>query len=184
MDNTPHDIKDSEKQLMKFFTPSFLAFALFIMGGMMFKSMTPSVCGTILPDDSIFVLTGDARRIPFAMRQMRKYPDADLYIIGAGAQGSFEMAKKVTVESDSKSTYQNAIAIRGIAQTTGLDRIIIITTEDHMNRAQYLIRHELPDVEVVPCPVRLTDMPATKRLERWTTEYIKYIVTMFGIKEG
>ena len=164
MDNTPHDIKDFEKQLMKFFTPSFLAFALFIMGGMMFKSMTPSVCGTILPDDSIFVLTGDARRIPFAMRQMRKYPDADLYIIGAGAQGSFEMAKKVTVESDSKSTYQNAIAIRGIAQTTGLDRIVIITTEDHMNRAQYLIRHELPDVDVVPYPVRLTDMTATKRL--------------------
>lgn len=169
---------------MKFFTPSFLSFALFIMGGMMFKSMTPRVCGTILPDDSIFVLTGDARRIPFAMRQLRKYPDADLYIIGAGAQGSFEMAKKVTVESDSKSTYQNAVAIRAIVQKTGLDRIVVVTTEDHMNRAQYLISRELPDIEVVACPVRLTDMPATKRLERWATEYIKYIVTMFGIKEG
>lgn len=150
----------------------------------MFKSMTPRVCGTILPDDSIFVLTGDARRIPFAMRQLRKYPDADLYIIGAGAQGSFEMAKKVTVESDSKSTYQNAVAIRAIVQKTGLDRIVVVTTEDHMNRAQYLISRELPDIEVVACPVRLTDMPATKRLERWATEYIKYIVTMFGIKEG
>lgn len=169
---------------MKFFTPSFLIFALFVMGGMMFKSMTPRVCGTILPDDSIFVLTGDERRIPFAMRQMRKYPDADLYIIGAGAQGSYETAKKVTVESKSKSTYQNAKAIREITQRTGLDRIVVVTTEDHMNRAQYLIRQELPDIEVVPCPVALIDMPATKRLERWATEYIKYIVTMFGIKEG
>ena len=169
---------------MKFFTPSFLAFALFIIGGMLFKSTTPNVCGPILPDDSIFVLTGDARRIPFAMRQMEKYPDADLYIIGAGGNASFDITKKVTIESDSKSTYQNALAIREIVNNTGLDRIVVITTEDHMNRAQYLIRHELPEIEFVACPVRLTDMPATKRLERWTTEYIKYIVTMFGIKEG
>lgn len=169
---------------MKFFTPSFLVLALFVVGGIMFKSTTPRVCGTILPDDSIFVLTGDARRIPFAMRQLHKYPDADLYIIGAGAQGSTETAKKVTIESDSKSTYQNAVAIRDIVNKTGLDRIVVVTTEDHMNRAQYLIRHELPDIEIVACPVPLTNMPATKRLERWTTEYVKYIVTMFGIKEG
>ncbi len=169
--------------MIRFFTPSFLIVALFVLGGMMFKSMTPPACGTIMPDDSIFVLTGDARRIPFAMRQMRKYPDADLYIIGAGAQGSYETARKVTVESDSKSTYQNAVAIRDIAQKTGLDRIVLVTTEDHMNRAQYLVRQELPEVEVVACPVRLTDMPAAKRLERWATEYVKYIVTMFGIKE-
>ena len=169
---------------MKFLTPSFILVACFVFGGMMFKSMAPTQCGTILSDDSIFVLTGDARRIPFAIRQMNKYPDADLYIIGAGAQGSYEMTRKITVESESKSTYQNALAIREIAQRTGLDRIVLITTEDHMNRSLYLIRQTLPDTEIVPCPVRLTGMPATKRLERWATEYIKYIVTMFGIKEG
>ena len=169
---------------MKIISPSFLMLACFLLGGLVFKSTTPRECATILPNDSIFVLTGDARRIPFAMRILREHPQTNLYIIGAGAPGAIKTAHHVTIESDSKSTYQNAIAIRGIAQTTGLDRIVIITTEDHMNRAQYLIRHELPDVEVVPCPVRLTDMPATKRLERWTTEYIKYIVTMFGIKEG
>lgn len=169
---------------MKFLTPSFLAFALFISGGILFKSIAPRTCGPILPDDSIFVLTGDARRIPFAMRQLEKYPDADLYIIGVGGATSYEMSKRVTIESDSKSTYQNATAIRAIVNATGLDRIVVITTEDHMNRAQYLIRSELPDVEFVACSVPLVDMPATKRLERWATEYIKYIVTMFGIKEG
>jgi hypothetical protein len=30
----------------------------------------------------------------------------------------------------------------------------------------------------------LAGMPVGKRLERWTTEYIKYIVTMIGIKES
>ncbi|MBD5400874.1 YdcF family protein [bacterium] len=170
--------------MIRFFTPSFLIVALFVFGGMMFKSMAPRACGTILSDDSIFVLTGDARRIPFAMRKMRENPDVDLYIIGAGGPGSYETTKKVNVESESKSTYQNAMAIRDIANKTGLDRIVVVTTEDHMNRAQYLIAQELPNTEIVACPVPLTDMPATKRLERWTTEYVKYIVTMFGIKEG
>lgn len=170
---------------MKFLTPSLLMLSTFVLGGVMFKSMAPTRCATILPDDSIFVLTGDARRIPFAMRQLRQHPDINLYIIGAGAQGSYEMAtKKVKIESESKSTYENAIAIKKIATKAGLDRIVIITTEDHMNRAKYLIRHELPQSEIVVCPVPLTDMPPTKRLERWTIEYIKYIATMMGIKEG
>lgn len=169
---------------MKFLTPSLLMITCFVVGGMVFKSMAPRKCATILPDDTIFVLTGDMRRIPFAMRQLRKYPDADLYIIGAGAEGSFEMTRRVTIESESKSTYQNALAIKKIAERTGLDRIVVITTEDHMNRAKYLIEHELPYSEVVACPVLLTDMPVTKRLERWGIEYIKYIVTLFGIKEG
>lgn len=169
---------------MKLLTPSLLVLTCFVVGGMVFKSMAPRKCATILPDDTIFVLTGDMRRIPFAMRQLRKYPDADLYIIGAGAEGSFEMTRRVTIESVSKSTYQNALAIKEIAQRTGLDRVVIITTEDHMNRAKYLIEHELPYSEIVACPVPLTDMPVAKRLERWAIEYIKYIVTLFGIKEG
>ncbi len=169
---------------MKLLTPSLLIISCFLIGGMIFKSMAPRHCATILPDDTIFVLTGDMRRIPFAMRQLRKNPGADLYIIGAGTDGSFEMARRVTIESDSKSTYQNALAIRKIVERAGLDRIVLITTEDHMNRAKYLIEHELPYIEVATCPVPLTDMPATKRLERWGIEYIKYIATLFGIKEG
>ena len=169
---------------MRFLTPSFLFLALFVLGGMIFKVSAPSSCGTILPDDSIFVLTGDERRIPFAVRQMQKYPDTDLYIIGAGAPVVGNLASRAQIESESKSTYQNAHAIKKIVTNAGLDRIVIITTEEHMNRATYLIQHELPNTEIVTCPAMLTGMPAAKRLERWTTEYIKYIVTLFGIKES
>ena len=170
---------------MKFLTPSFLLLGIFVIGGMVFKSSAPRGCGEIMPDDTIFVLTGDARRIPFAMRTLQQYPDTDVYIIGAGAETNiFDSTRPVTVESESKSTYQNALAIKKIVEKTGLDRIVIITTEDHINRASYLIRHELPSTEIVTCPATLYGMPATRRLERWTTEYIKYIVTMFGIKEG
>ena len=91
---------------------------------------------------------------------------------------------RALIESDSKSTYQNALAIKNIVRQKNLDRIVIITTEEHMNRAKHLIRQELPKTEIIACPAMLVGMPAGKRLERWAIEYIKYIVTMFGIKES
>lgn len=169
---------------MRFLTPSCIVLALFVLGGMIFKVSAPHNCGMILPDDSIFVLTGDERRIPFAIRQMEKYPDTDLYIIGAGAPAVGDLNRHAQIESESKSTYQNAMAIKNIVSNAGLDRIVIITTEEHMNRAKYLIQHELPNTKIVTCPATLVGMPAPKRLERWAIEYIKYIVTLMGIKES
>lgn len=170
--------------LKRLLTPSFLIFSLFILGGMIFKSVAPIQCGTILPNDSIFVLTGDERRIPFAIRKMQEFPNANLYIIGAGAQGKIAVTRPAIIESKSKSTYQNALAIRSIAEKRDLKRLVIITTEDHMNRATYLVRSELPNTKIIACPAILTGMSPSKRLERWATEYIKYIVTMIGIKES
>ena len=78
--------------------------------------MAPRKCGEILANDSIFVLTGDERRIPFAMRKMREFPNADLYIIGVGApHGKIDVSRPAVIESKSKSTYQNALAIKKIA---------------------------------------------------------------------
>lgn len=169
---------------MKLLTPSLLVICAFVIGGIVFKTSTPWECENIRSDDSVFVLTGDMRRIPFAMRKMHENPDIDLYIIGAGAENTYNAAPQVNIESESKSTYQNALAIKEITMRAGLDRIVIITTEDHINRAKYLISHEIPTTEIVSCPVPLVGMPPGKRLERWLVEYIKYIATMFGIKEG
>ena len=138
----------------RFLTPTFLAFSCFVIGGMIFKSTAPVQCGTILPNDSIFVLTGDERRIPFAIRKMHEFPNADLYIIGAGAQGKIDVSRPAIIESDSKSTYQNARAIRDIAHARDLNRLVIITTEDHMNRAKYLVQSELPETEIIVPKVR------------------------------
>lgn len=169
---------------MKLIMPSLLIASCFVLGGLLFKSSVSYDCSLIHSQDSVFVLTGDYRRIPFAMRQLKKYPNLNIYIIGAGAESFYNPSKKVKIESESKSTYQNAKAIRHIVKNKNLDRIVIITTEDHINRAKYLIQQELPSVNIISCPVPLYGMSTTKRLERWTIEYIKYIVTMFGIKEG
>ncbi|MBQ0013601.1 MAG: YdcF family protein [Proteobacteria bacterium] len=170
---------------MKIITPSLIILSLFVIGGMIFKLSAPITCGDFMQDDTVFVLTGDARRIPFAMQKINEIQNANLYIIGAGAHGYIQNESvPVKIESNSKSTYQNALAIKKIVKAQNLNRIVIVTTVEHMNRAEYLIRHEIPDVSVIACPVGLNGMPVAKRVERWTTEYIKYIATMLGIKEG
>ena len=169
---------------MRFLRPSFLMFGLFVMGGIAFKVTSPNDCNFILSNDSIFVLTGDFRRIPFAIRKMEQYPDADLHIIGAMPDAGYIDTGRAMIETESKSTYQNAVAIRKIVEKSGLDRIVIITTEDHIKRAKLLIQSELPKTQIVACPVTLSEMPPARRLERWFIEYLKYIATMAGVKES
>ena len=148
--------------MYRLLTPSFLIFSLFIIGGMIFKATTPIQCGTILPNDSIFVLTGDARRIPFALRKVQEYPNTDLYIIGAGTHTDINISRPAIIESESKSTYQNALAIKKIATEKQLNRLVIITTEDHIHRAKHLIHSELPNTEIVSCPATLYGMPRSE----------------------
>ena len=168
---------------MKYIPASLVLLCCFIFGGIMFKSMTPPRCINLQQTDNIFVLTGDARRIPYAVKKLEHLRYGTLYIIGAGATNIPDI-EHVQVESLSKSTYQNALAIKHIVQTQNMPRIVVVTTEDHMNRALYLLRDELPNTDIIACPASLVGMPTADRLKRWTIEYIKYIVTLFGIKEG
>ena len=170
--------------MIKYIPASLVLIFCFVFGGIMFKSMTPPRCETLRQDDTIFVLTGDARRIPYALKKLDSLQYGNLYIIGAGAVTTIPNHTHINVESKSKSTYQNTLAIKKIVDTEKLDRIVIVTTEDHMNRAMYLLHDTLPNTDIVACPASLTGMPAPSRVRRWTIEYIKYIVTLFGIKEG
>jgi len=169
--------------MMKYIPLSLVLLFCFILGGIVFKSVTPPKCGSLLEQDNIFVLTGDARRIPYAMKKLTSLKYGNMYIIGAGAPNISDI-KHVTIESKSKSTYQNALAIKNIVQKKKLERIVIVTTEDHMNRSLYLLHNELPDTDIIACPASLSGMSAPGRVKRWAIEYVKYIVTLFGIKEG
>lgn len=168
---------------MKYIPISLILLFCFVLGGMVFKSITPPKCGSLLDNDNIFVLTGDVRRIPYALKKLETLHYGNLYIIGAGATIATNK-KHVKVESKSKSTYQNALAIKHIVNQHKLNRIVIVTTEDHMNRSLYLLNNELPDTDIIACPASLSGMPAPGRVKRWAIEYLKYIFTLFGIKEG
>lgn len=169
--------------MIKYIPVSFVLICCFVFGGIMFKSVTPPRCESLMQNDTIFVLTGDERRIPYAIKKLDSLQYGHLYIIGAGG-GQITDREHVNIETQSKSTYQNSLAIRTIVKQKHLDRIVIITTEDHMNRSLYLLRNVLPETDIVPCPASLTGMPTPMRVKRWGLEYIKYIVTLFGIKES
>jgi hypothetical protein len=91
---------------MKIITPSILILGFFVLGGMIFKLTSPIRCGPILPNDNIFVLTGDARRVPFAMRQTKMYPSAKIHIIGAGGHRFDTNGRHIAMETKSKSTQE------------------------------------------------------------------------------
>jgi uncharacterized SAM-binding protein YcdF (DUF218 family) len=163
--------------------PYVLPLLLFAGGGVVFKLAAPG-CGQIAGDARMFVLTGDPRRIPFAVRMLRDHPHRRLYVIGAGTPAmDSAFAAQIEIESRSKSTYENAIAVKSIARRDSLGSIAVITTADHMNRALFLIRRQLPYVEISVCSVPLDKMPASRRLERWTTEYIKFLGTLLGLEK-
>ncbi|MDR0803507.1 MAG: YdcF family protein [Rickettsiales bacterium] len=171
--------------IFRIFSLPLLACAAFVIGGFVFKSTAPSRCATIMNNDVAFVLTGDRTRIPAAIKIMKRHADMQLYIIGAGTPNisdltTEDMRRNITVESESKTTAQNAAAIRDIALGQGLNRLVLITSADHINRAALLVRRELPGTDVALCPVLLRGGTET-RVKRWTIEYMKYIGTMLGL---
>lgn len=165
------------------FNPLLLPAAALVAGFVFFK-MAVQPCGDIAGNANIFVLTGDIRRIPFALKKLEHHPKRKLYIIGAGApRFDTEFDSQIDVESTSKTTYENAVAIRHIVHKNMMGSIVVITTVDHMNRAMFLIKQQLPYIVVEGCPVPLSHMPAEKRLERWITEYVKFIGTFLGVSQ-
>ena len=101
---------------MKYIPASLILIFCFVFGGLMFKSMTPPRCGSLMENYNIFVLTGDTRRIPYALRKLDGLKYGQLYIIGAGATNIIN-TEHIIIESSSKSTYQNALAIKNIVKT-------------------------------------------------------------------
>lgn len=168
---------------MRLFITTFLLLTSFIIGGLVFKNTTQVQCDTIYENDTIFVLTGDERRIPFAVNQLNKFTKTQLYIIGHEPNKTYKHLPRIRIEKESKSTYQNALAIKKIVTEHKLSRIVLITSVDHINRALYLINSEMPNLEIAICPTPLYGMSFAHRLERWTSEYIKYIATLCGFRE-
>ncbi|MCL1902174.1 MAG: YdcF family protein [Alphaproteobacteria bacterium] len=172
--------------LFKLLKPSLLIILILGLGGIWFKSAAPTRCPTLSSDAKIFVLTGDVRRIPFAIKKLNGFPDRRLYIIGVGTH-NFDpfipdaTRRQIVIENDSRTTSENAIAIREIAIAQNFKKIVLVTTADHMMRSELLILRQLPDVKITPCPVPLYGMDATRRLERWGYEYLKYLGTLMGI---
>ena len=171
---------------MLLFKPYIFIPLIFVALGVWFKTSAPTTCPWLSNTEYIFVLTGDGRRIPFAMNKLYGFPNRTLYVIGTVPDYMNHVPEQfrgqVRIEYHSTTTHENAIAIGRIVRDYNLQRITIITTEDHMPRSMILAHRHVPDTEIIACPVALTNMDATRRLDRWLNEYIKWLGTVIGIE--
>ena len=117
--------------MIKYIPVSLLFICCFVFGGIMFKSVTPPRCESLLQDDSIFVLTGDERRIPYAIKKLDDLQYGNLYIIGAGAKNITDR-EHVSIESQSKSTYQNSLAIKSVISPPRIDVVAATGSVDRL----------------------------------------------------
>ena len=174
--------------LFKILKPSLIILAALVAGAVWFKRSAPTKCPALSADAKIFVLTGDSRRIPFATAKLSGFPDRRLYIIGVGTHNfaqyvNDDVRRQVTDEYESKSTAENAVAIKNIVTAEKFRKIVLVTTADHMMRSMVLVQRQLPDTAIVACPVPLNGTPVARRMERWGTEYVKYLGTIAGIEK-
>jgi uncharacterized SAM-binding protein YcdF (DUF218 family) len=144
--------------------------------------------------DGIVVLTGSAFRIGDALDLLAAGRGQRLLISGVNpATRSGEISRLmpehqrwfrccVDLDHSATNTIGNAVETRRWAKARNFRSLIVVTSNFHMPRAMAELRHQLPDVELVPYAVvsekvRVDDWwdnPATARLLFW--EYLKYIV--------
>jgi uncharacterized SAM-binding protein YcdF (DUF218 family) len=142
--------------------------------------------------DAIVVLTGGASRISDAIELLASGRGKRLLISGAFPRTNSNEISRLNPEHEqwvrccvdfdrAVNTLGNALEIKRWVENRGFRSLIVVTSNYHMPRALFEIRHQLPEVALLPFPV-ITDR---QRLEPWWTngviarrmvsEYVKLI---------
>ena len=142
--------------------------------------------------DGIVALTGGPYRIEDAVALLDRGSAERLLISGvdertsanALADRSPQLASLINccidIGYEANDTRGNALETRKWAERRGYASLIVVTSAYHMPRSLAEIARQLPDVELVPYPIRpdkvadwQSDLPTFRLL---LTEYVKYLV--------
>lgn len=119
-------------------------------------------------EEVLVVLTGDRNRIPQALALLEVRHSPVLIISGAGKGASLTdlvnaqrgtisniqpLWGKLEVESNSTSTLENAIEVKKLLKDRKSNRLILITSDYHMERALQIFRSFFHQQEIVPFSV-------------------------------
>jgi uncharacterized SAM-binding protein YcdF (DUF218 family) len=147
--------------------------------------------------DGIVVLTGGASRIEDAVELLAAGHGRRLLITGVNRHTSEREIARLTpgrarifaccvdLDRSALNTIGNATEARRWAQERGFKSLIVVTSNYHMPRAMVELRHQIPDVELIPFPVMAEQLrsnwlsEANLRLLSW--EYVKYTVALIRI---
>lgn len=172
-------------------------FCLAIVGGFFVFAYSISVMGegTLRAADGIVALTGDEDRISEAVRLLAEGKAKRLLISGVNkSTGRPELINlnssswyddllfRCCVDLDKRSvnTESNAIETTAWVRRQGFRSLIVVTSTYHMPRTLIELRQAMPDVEIVPDPVkspRLDEQWWRDPRTAWvlTKEYLKFI---------
>ena len=146
--------------------------------------------------DGIVVLTGGARRLDAALSLLRDGHAEAMLVSGVSEQSSLSdlarasgldvpsaLATHIALGHSATTTIGNALETASWARTNDFHSLIIVTAGYHMRRAMAEIGTALPDVLLVPYPVR---SPALGHVRLSTfrllaTEYTKWLAVEVGL---
>jgi uncharacterized SAM-binding protein YcdF (DUF218 family) len=149
--------------------------------------------------DGIVVLTGGTSRISDAIDLLASGRGRRLLITGVNpATNEREISRQipdfgrvaccVDLDHTALNTFGNAIETRRWAQDRGFRSLIVVTSAYHMPRAMAELAHQLPDVALIPFPVR----PGGVHGEPWwangqmtrliVSEYVKYVFALVRMR--
>lgn len=148
------------------------------------------------PADGIVALTGGDDRISEALVLLARH-EAPLMLISGAAKGTYlgdftnddrlaatDYADDITVGHIATTTHQNGLETAIWAKAHHMHSLVVVTADYHMPRAMLEIRRALPQVRLIPYPVR---PPAMRDGLKWGTfcllveEYSKYLVVRAGL---
>jgi len=176
-----------------FFVLWLAGFAVFLVA--VFTSSPPN---PLPPADGIVALTGGDDRLSQAMALLADHQAPRLLISGAGrgtylgdftkddAAAATKYAADITIGHMAGTTHGNAVETANWVAAHHMRILIIVTADYHMPRALQEMQAALPDVTLIPYPVRppaMRKMLSLPTLRMLAGEYTKYLAVRGGLEQ-
>jgi uncharacterized SAM-binding protein YcdF (DUF218 family) len=173
-------------------------FGAWLVGFVVFlvAAFTASPPNPLPPADGIVALTGGDERISTALALLADH-EAPLMLISGAGRGTYlgdftaddaaaitRYAASITLGHKAASTHGNAVEAAAWARAHHMHSLIIVTADYHMPRAMQEMRNAMPEMELIPAPVR---PPAMRKLATLQTlrllagEYTKFLAVWVGL---
>jgi uncharacterized SAM-binding protein YcdF (DUF218 family) len=168
-----------------------------IIAVLAFVGSMESLGGHPMQADGVVVFTGEPRRILTGVQVMSGGHARRMLITGtelsAGTDTAEVMAKVrrdysgwanccIDLDPGAQNTFENARDAKRWARDLEFSSLILVTADYHMPRALLELRSALPDVRIIPHPLRTGDWlsPNPARVRLLIDEYAKFVVALLS----